>query len=53
MSAIITTTSQAVELQIVNNGKTLQTTYPATVEAAYQMAQQLGVCSIEFEELSI
>ncbi len=51
MSAIITTTSKAVELVVHNNGNILSTTYPTSVESAIQQAESLGVTSIDFEEL--
>jgi len=51
MSALITTTSQAVELLVHNNGTILSTSYPNSVESAIKQAELLGVTSIDFEEL--
>lgn len=52
MSAIITTTSQAVELVVHNNGIIVSTSYPNSVELAVKQAESLGVTSIDFEELN-
>lgn len=52
MSALITTTSQAVELVLKDNGNIVSTSYPETLEQAVNQAESLGITSIEFEELN-
>lgn len=51
MSAIITTTTQTVELVLKNDDRIVSTQYHDSIESAISQAEQLGVTSIDFDEL--